>query len=98
MNRRPKPNMAESVLARAELFRRGMMFDGVPQMSSTELELPAEAAGAVPGAEGATMPEGAAATAGAPPAVPAGGPATTDELVAGAIKKDSPLETLVAGA
>jgi hypothetical protein len=90
--------MTESVLARAELFRRGMMFDGVPQMSSTELELPAGTAEAAPGGEGAAMP-GAdpAADSQALPAVPAGTPETTDELVAGAVKHESPLETMVAG-
>ncbi len=94
MNRKPKPNMTESILARAELFRRGMMFDGVPQMATTELEVPpTPAAGAIspaPSQEGAVPATGAA--------VPAGTPETTDELVAGAIKHDSPLETMVAGA
>jgi hypothetical protein len=87
--KKPRPNMTESILARAELFKRGMLFDGVPQMSTTELEIPA-----VEGAPGAALP-------GAEPAptdaVPAGAPGTTDELVAGAIKHDSPLEVLVAG-
>lgn len=92
--KRPKPNMTESVLARAELYRRGMMFDGVPQMSTTELELPAAG---IPG-EAATPPATGTDPAAQPPAVPAGTPETTDELVAGAIKQESPLETMVAGA
>lgn len=96
MNKKPKPNMTESVLARAELYRRGMMFEGVPQMSTTELELPAGTAGAAPGdAAAAAAP---AAESQALPAVPAGTPETTDELVAGAVKQESPLETMVAGA
>ncbi len=89
--KKPKPNMTESVLARAELFRRGVLFNGVPQMATTELEVPAQ-----PGADPATAvapPPGATD----PAAPPAGGPGTTDELVAGAIMHDSPLETLVAG-
>jgi hypothetical protein len=93
MRAKPKPNMTESVLARAELYRRGMMFAGVPQMSSTELELPAAG---IPG-DAAAVP-GAADPAAPLPAVPAGTPETTDELVAGAIKHESPLETIVAGA
>jgi len=84
--KKPKPNMTESILARAELFRRNMLFDGVPQMATTELELPAA---------DAALP--AAPPTAEPGAVPAGGPGTTDELVAGAIKHDTPLETLVAG-
>lgn len=93
MNRKPKPNMTESILARAELFRRGLMFDGVPQMASTELELPPPDAGSIspaPSQEGVVPASGAA--------VPAGDAGTTDEIVAGAIKHDSPLETIVAGA
>lgn len=89
MNKKPKPNMTESVLARAELFRRGMMFAGVPQMSTTELETPA-------------LPEmpGAADPGAADPAAPAApvDPGTTDELVAGALKNESPLEVLAGGA
>lgn len=88
--KKPKPNMTESILARAELFRRGMLFDGVPQMQTAELEMPS-----AEGAPGAAIP-GASAGTPAPGAVPAGTPETTDELVAGAIKHESPLETLVA--
>ncbi len=36
----PRRNLADSVLARAELFRRGMLFDGVPKYSQPA-ELPA---------------------------------------------------------
>lgn len=92
--KKPKPNMTESILARAELFRRGMLFDGVPQMATTELEMPAAG---IPG-EAATPAATGTDPAAPLSAVPAGTPETTDELVAGAVKHDTPLETLVAGA
>lgn len=81
----PKKNLTESVLARAELFRRGLMFDGVPQFSTPDLQMPA------PPAADATA---AAAPPAAGPAV-APAPGVVDELTAGAVAGNSPLETLL---
>lgn len=83
-----KKNLAESVLARAELYRRGLLFDGVPQFSSPELEMPAP-----PGSDPAALPATASAAPGEPAAMAA--PGATDELVAGAVTGTAPLQTLV---
>lgn len=82
---KPRKNLTESVLARAELYRRGMMFEGVPSLTP-ELEMPAQ-----PGA--ALAAPAAAPGAAAAPAVAA--PGATDELVAGAMSGAAPLETLL---
>ncbi len=85
----PRKNLAESVLARAELYRRGMLFDGVPQFTSPALEMPAPPATTEPGAPpapGSATTEGAGA-----PAVPG----AADALTAGALAGQSPLETLL---
>ncbi len=85
----PKKNMAESILARAELFRRGMLFEGVPSFSTADLELPAGPAAAAPGAP--PMP------ATDSQALPAAVPGATDPMVAGAVDNKSTLQTLVGG-
>lgn len=87
----PRKNLAESVLARAELFRRGMMFDGVPQFTSPTLEMPAP-----PGADPAALPATASAAPGEPAAEPgAAVPGAADALTAGAVAGQSPLETML---
>lgn len=79
----PKKNLAESVLARAELYRRNMLFDGVPAFSA-DLQLPA-----APAADaGIAPPDGGQGA-------PAPAPGATDELVAGAVEGATPLQTLV---
>jgi hypothetical protein len=84
----PRKNLAESVLARAELFRRGMMFDGVPQFTSQPLEMPpppaADESMALPGSSGA---EGGG--------IPAAVPGAADALTAGAVGGKPALETLL---
>lgn len=87
----PRPKMVQSVLANAELYRRGMLFEGVPSQEP-ELELPPQA-----GAEGNPVQNGSPAIAQPAAAVPAGDDQTTDQLVAGAVENKSPLETMVAG-
>lgn len=82
----PKKNLAESVLARAEAFRRGLLFDGMPSFGGPDLQLPPAPSGAT---VGAPPPEGAGG------ALPAAAPGATDELVAGAVQGNSPLETMV---
>lgn len=88
MNNKPRPNLAESVLARAELFRRGALFDGVPKFGEP-LELPPAAAAGLPG----TAPAAPAGPSQSPEAAPV--PGATDELVAGAVTGTPPLETLL---
>jgi len=90
MNQRPKKNLAESILARAELYRRGMLFDGMPSLTP-DLEMPAPpmdpaAAVAQPPAPGAEQTEGAA---------PAN-PGLANQLVAGAVSGQTPLQSIVA--
>jgi hypothetical protein len=84
----PRKNLAESVLARAELYRRGMLFDGVPEFTSPALEMPVP-----PGAAPAALPATASAAQGEPaaPAVPG----AADALTAGAVAGQSPLETML---
>jgi hypothetical protein len=82
---RPRKNLAESVLARAELFRRGMMFGGVPSFAN-DMEMPAPPAVASPEAS-----PGAADPSQAGPAVPGAGEALAD----GAVNNQSPLQTLM---
>jgi hypothetical protein len=84
MRQQPKKNMAESILARAELFRRGMLFEGVPSFSTADLELPAGPAAAAPGAD-------PAADSQALPAVPG----ATSPLVAGAAEGKPALQTML---
>lgn len=86
----PRKNLAESVLARAELYRRGMMFDGVPKFQP-ELEMPASPVADADA--GAPSPEGAQPAAGgaAPPPVPG----AAEALTAGAVSGNTPLETLL---
>ena len=81
----PKKNLAESVLARAELFRSGLMFGGVPSLSGPSLDLPAP-----PDASAAAAP---AAQPGE--VTPPANPAVTNELVAGAVDNKSPLQTML---
>lgn len=85
----PKKNLAESILARAELYRRGMMFDGVPSFATAELELPAAAA---PDA-GAQLPAESDPVNGQQAAGPA--PGATAPLVAGAVDGKSPLQSML---
>lgn len=81
----PRRNLADSVLARAELFRRGMLFDGVPKYSEPAA-LPA-----APGGEAAAPPTaGPAPGAAAPPVEGA-----TDSMVAGAAKGQPLLNTML---
>ena len=81
----PKKNLAESVLARAELFRSGLMFGGVPSLSGPSLELPAPPdAGAV-----------AAPTAQPGEVTPPADPAVTNGLVAGAVDNKTPIQTIL---
>lgn len=86
---KPRPNLAESVLARAELYRRGLMFDGVPSYQP-EMQLPAAAAVGAPGAAATSQP---AAPSQSQPAVAV--PGATDALVAGAVEGKAPLETIL---
>lgn len=87
---RPKKNLTESILARAELFRRNMLFDGVPT-TQPDLQMPAApVANAVPTD---AQPAGAAEAAGA--AAPAN-PMVTDALVSGAVEGQSPIQTILA--
>lgn len=89
MSNRPKVNLSESVLARAELFRRGMLFEGVPSFDQP-LQMPAPPAGTDSGASSPGV-------AGPSPAgAPAPVPGAADALTAGAVKGDTPLETLLA--
>ncbi len=81
-----RKNMAESILARAELFRRGMLFEGVPSFSTADLELPAGPAAAAPGETPAPAGDSQAL-----PAVPG----ATDALVAGSVDGKSALQTMV---
>jgi hypothetical protein len=81
----PRKNLAESVLARAELFRRGMLFDGVPQFTAQPLEMPAAPAVEAPASPGAADPSQAL------PAVPG----AADALTAGAVTGKPALETLL---
>jgi hypothetical protein len=92
MKQQPKKNMAESILARAELFRRGMLFEGVPSFSTADLELPAAPAAEMPGA-----PAPAAAGPGQEQsgALPAAIPGATDALVAGSVEGNTALETVL---
>lgn len=87
---RPKKNLAESILARAELFRRGMLFDGVPTMTP-DLQLPA-APGVTPAVSGS--PEALPGPPGA--AAPPQDPALTNQMVAGAVSGQTPLQSIVA--
>jgi hypothetical protein len=79
----PKKSMTESVLARAELYRRGLMFEGVPALGVQAPLMPALEA-----------PQGAPAPAPGQQAAPAQ-PGVTDALVAGAVAGKQPLETLL---
>jgi len=88
MMNQPKKNMAESVLARAELYRRGLMFDGVPQFSDATLQLPPGPDAAAPAASPGTPADGLGGA-------PAAAPGAADALVAGAVAGQSPLETVV---
>jgi hypothetical protein len=78
----PKKSMTESVLARAELYRRGLMFEGVPALGVQAPLMPA-----------LEQPQAAAPAPGQ--AAPAQ-PGVTDALVAGAVAGKQPLETLLA--
>ncbi len=67
----PRKNLTESVLARAEAYRAGMLFDGVPKFSTPPVQMPAAPAAAD---AAATDPQaGTAPAAGAPGAMPAPG-------------------------
>lgn len=88
MNQRPKKNLAESILARAELYRRGMLFDGMPSIT--------------PGLEMPAQPMDPTAVVAQPPApggeqvAPPANPMLSDQLVAGAVSGQSPLQSIVA--
>lgn len=86
---KPRPNLAESVLARAELYRRGLLFEGVPKFGES-LELPAAAAA---GSPASPAPGIAAEPSQSSPAAPV--PGATDPLVAGAVEGKPPLETML---
>lgn len=89
---RPKKNLTESILARAELFRRGLLFDGVPT-TQPDLQLPQMPA--VNAAATDAQPAGQAGAAGVSEAPPAD-PAMTNELVSGAVGGQSPIQTILA--
>jgi hypothetical protein len=81
----PKKNLTESVLARAELYRRGLMFGSVPAFGTPDPMLP-------PGPDVSTPVTAQGAPQGdAPPAKPG----VTNELVAGAVDNKTPLQSIV---
>jgi hypothetical protein len=82
----PKKNLAESILARAELFRSGLMFGGVPSLSGPDLQLPAP-----PDLGGQAAPAPGMQQQPAPPA----DPSVTNELVAGSVDNKTPLQTML---
>jgi hypothetical protein len=86
----PRKNLTESVLARAEAYRAGMLFDGVPKFSTPPMQMPAAPAAAD---AAATDPQaGTAPAAGAPGAeMPAPG---GEAVVNGAIEGKSALQSL----
>lgn len=86
----PKKNLAESILARAELYQRGLMFEGVPSLASAQLEMPQQPA--LPSPVGAPAADSAGQPGAAAPPVPG----ATDALVAGAVDGQTPLQTILA--
>ncbi len=82
----PRKNMTESILARAEAYRLGVLFDGVPKFTQPGLEMPAP-----PAADAGTPPAGTASADGADSAQPA---PNGQPVVDGVIEGRSPLESL----